>query len=243
MSLRSEDGFGITELLVSMLSALTLMAAIATIMTAALHNQDRIANRVDANQRARPVITGIVQDLHAACVAQRVTPVIGNGSATGSTATRISFLSKSGNAVTPTPDLHVVQLSGTNLTESVYPATAGSQPGPWTFSSTPYTGFNNRTLLANVSAPGGVVFRYFQFANPGGTLSFVPLTSSPGLSATDAAHTAVVDISLAVSPNGVAAHPGASAQDPKSPITMNDSVDLRLEAAGQYPNQDNLPCV
>lgn len=234
--MRDQGGFSIPELLVSMLSALVLMSAIVTIMTGALHNQDRVASRVNANQRARPVVARIVQELHSSCVAQRVVPIIGNGTVNGSTATRISFLSKSGDAVVPTPDLHVINLSGGTLTESVYPAVSGSQPGPWTFSATPLTGWNNRTLLTSVAAPGGVAFRYYQFANPGGTLSLTPLPTP--LSATDASRTAVVDVSLTVSPQG-----GASRLDPNSPLTLNDSADLRLEAAGQYPNQDNLPCV
>jgi hypothetical protein len=36
---------------------------------------------------------------------------------------------------------------------------------------------------------------------------------------------------------------GVNTQDPNSPPVMNSGVDLRLENAGQYPNQDNLPCV
>jgi hypothetical protein len=36
---------------------------------------------------------------------------------------------------------------------------------------------------------------------------------------------------------------GVNLQDPNSPLLMNSGVDLRLENAGQYPNQDNLPCV
>ncbi|MGC1813075.1 MAG: hypothetical protein WA696_02920, partial [Solirubrobacterales bacterium] len=69
-----------------------------------------------------------------------------------------------------------------------------------------------------------------------GALSTTPATTP--LSPTDAAKTAVVSISFASSPTG-----GASSFDPNSPISFTDSADLRLEAAGQYPNQDNLPCV
>ncbi len=83
-------------------------------------------------------------------------------------------------------------------------------------------------------APGGTIFRYYQFV--GGSLSPTALTTP--LTTTDAAHTANVDVSFTSSPTR-----GVSSFDPNSPLMLNDSVDLRLEAAGQYPNQDNLPCV
>jgi prepilin-type N-terminal cleavage/methylation domain-containing protein len=224
--MRSQRGFTLIELLVSMAAGVIVTSTVVLITTVALHNQDRIARRVNANQRARPVMTGIVQDLHSACIAPRITPVLA-----GSTGTSISFLSKSGSAVTPTPDKHVISLSGSTLSESVFPATAGSAPGPWTFSGTAsFTG----QLLTNVTAPSGVMFRYFSFVN--GALSTTPLTVP--LSATDAAHASIVSISFASSPTA-----GASAFDPNSPISFTDTADLRLEAAGQYPNQDNLPCV
>jgi prepilin-type N-terminal cleavage/methylation domain-containing protein len=223
-----QRGFTLIELLVSMAAGVIVTSTVVMITTVALHNQDRIARRVDANQRARPVMTRMIQELHSACVAPRIVPILA-----GSTGTSISFLSKPGSTVSPTPDEHVITLSGTTLSESVFPATAGSAPGPWTFSGTALPTSPGQ-LLTNVTAPSGVMFRYFQFVN--GALSTTPATTP--LSATDAAKTAVVSISFASSPTG-----GASSFDPNSPISFTDSADLRLEAAGQYPNQDNLPCV
>jgi type II secretory pathway pseudopilin PulG len=232
---QDQSGFTLIELLVSMISALAVLSAVVMITTVALHNQDRIADRVFANQTARPLVTRIVSELHSSCVAQHVTPILGDGTAgiSGSTGTQISFLSKAGNAVTPTPEKHVIFLSGNTLWESVYQATSGSQPGPWTFSSTTLPNYP-RKLATNVSGPGGVVFSYYQFVN--GALATTPLTTP--LSATDAAHASQVSVSLTVGPPN-----GTSSLDTKSPITLNDTVDLRLENAGQYPNQENLPCV
>lgn len=233
--MRDESGFTLVELMVSMIATLAVLTAVMLITVVAVHNQNRVADRVVANQTARPLLARMVSELHSACVAQHVTPILGDGTSgtSGSTATQISFLSKSGNAVSPTPDKHVITLSGTTLTETAYPAVSGSQPGPWVFSPTPSAGYP-RTLAKNVSGPGGVVFRYYQFVN--GALSTTPLTTP--LSATDAAHASQVSMSLIV---GVPT--GTSRLDTNSPITMNDSVDLRLENAGQYPNQENLPCV
>jgi Tfp pilus assembly protein PilV len=226
---RDESGFTLIELLVSMVAGLAVLSAVVMMTTVATHDQDRIARRVEANQRARPVMASIINELHSACVAPRITPVLGDGTANVSTGTRISFLSASGSAVTPTPDEHVITLSGTTLSESVYPATGGAAPS-WTFSGTPSS---TRQLLTDVSAPGGEMFDYFDFQ--GGQLSTVPLPTP--LSATSAGRTAYVTVSLTASPTN-----GVSRLDANSPITFTDSADLRLESASQVPTQDNMPC-
>ena len=228
MNLRDESGFTLIELLVSCMIGVIVMFGTVVVMSAAKKDEDLVNRRIVASQTARPLLTRMVQELHSACVAPRITPIL-----TGSTDTSIIFLSKAGNAVTPTPDIHQITLTGTTLSEKTFAATGGSQP-TWTFAGYPNTPTTNLQLATNVSAPSGVAFRYFQFVN--GALSTTPMT--PPLDSTEAAHAAVVDISLTVgSPHGT------STFDPKSPQTLNDSVDLRLENAGQYPNQDNLPCV
>jgi prepilin-type N-terminal cleavage/methylation domain-containing protein len=227
--MRDESGFTIIELLVSLAISLVVITMVTTMITVTTHNEDRIARRVDASQRGRPVMARIVNELHSACVAPRIIPVIADGTANGSTATQISFLSQSGEAVTPTPDKHVITLSGTTMSESVYPATGGAAP-TWTFSGTPSS---TTQLLANVSAPGGVMFSYYRFLN--GQLSNTPLPVP--LSASNAALTAYVTVSLTASPTG-----GKSLLDANSPITFSNSADLRLESASQVPSQDNQPC-
>jgi hypothetical protein len=176
-------------------------------------------------------MTHIIQELHSACIAPRMTPVIGDGTTGGSTGTRISFLSKSGAAVTPTPDLHVISLSAGTLSESVFPATGGAQPGPWTFSS---TASSTTQLLTQVAAPAAGLFQYYDFVNGQVDTSATPVP----LSATDAAKTAIVKVTLSSSPSK-----GVSTFDPNSSLVVSNSADLRLENAGQFPNQDNLPCV
>jgi Tfp pilus assembly protein PilW len=230
-AIRDEGGFTLVELLMTMITSLIIMSAIVMMLTTSLRNQDRINRRVDSNQRVRPVMTHMIQELHSACIAPRMTPIIGDGSTNGSTGTRISFLSKSGATVTPTPDLHVISLSGGTLSESVFPATGGAQPGPWTFSATPSS---TTQLLTQVSAPASGMFQYYDFVN--GQVDTSP-TSVP-LSATDAAKTAIVKVTMSSSPTK-----GVSTFDPGSPLVVSNSADLRLENAGQFPNQDNLPCV
>jgi hypothetical protein len=214
------------ELLVSISGTLVVMMAVVTLTTAVLHHQTRIINRVDVNSRVRPVMTRIVQGLHSACVTSHIVPI-----QSGSTGTSISFLSRTGSAVGPTPDLHTISLSGSTLRETVFPMT-GTAPN-WTPLGTPSS---NRAMLTNVSAPGGVIFRYYDFVTGTGALSTTPLATP--LDATSAARAAYVTVSFTSSPSR-----GISTQDPGSPLLLTSGVDLRLENAGNYPNQDNLPCI
>jgi prepilin-type N-terminal cleavage/methylation domain-containing protein len=228
LALRDQRGFSLVELLVSMSATVIVMAGIVTMTTMVIHQQARITNRVDANGRGRPVMTHLVQGLHSACVTSHIVPI-----QSGSTDTSISFLSKSGSAVGPTPDLHTVSFANGKLTESVYRAN-GTTPPDWGGFTTRISG--PTTLLNNVTAPGGVIFRYYDFVTGTGTLSSTPLATP--LNTTTAARAAYVTVTFTAAPSH-----GVSSQDPSSPVVLNSGVDLRLENAGQYPNQDNLPCV
>jgi hypothetical protein len=227
LNIRDERGFTLPELMVGILSFTVLFGAITTMVTVTTHNQTRISDRVWANQRIRPVVTRMVDALHSSCVAPRAIPI-----QAGSTGNSISFITRTGSSVTPVPDKRTITLSGTNLTEQIYPASGGTPP-TWTFSGTPS---QTRTLLTDVSAPSGGPFRYYKYTN--GALSTTPLSTSPsGLSSTDAALTSHVTITLTAAPEG-----GVSRIDTKSPITITDSVDLRLESAAQVTAQENPPC-
>ena len=223
--MRDERGSTIVELLVTISASLVVMMAVVTLTTAVLHHQDRINRRVDANSRARPVMTRIVQELHSACVTSHIVPI-----QAGSTGTSMTFLSKSGSAVRPTPDLHTISLNGTTLRESVYPATGGTAPS-WTFSGTP---------SSNVSCSP-------TSRRPAAAVPLLRLRQRRALRhpAADAAErhrtppgSPTSPISFTSSPTG-----GRLDSDPGSPLMLSDSVDLRLESAGQFPNQDNLPCI
>jgi Tfp pilus assembly protein PilW len=233
-AVRDQRGTTLIELIVGISMSMVVLVAVVTMTASVLHHTDRINRRVDANSRGRPVMTRIVQGLHSACVTSHIVPI-----QTGSTGTSISFLSKTGSAVGPTPDLHTISLSGGALTENVYQANNNTPPG--------YGGFTTRisgptTLLSNVAAPGGVVFRYYDFVTGTGLLNTTPLTTP--LTDTSAARAAYVTIAFTSMPGRInGASQGVNTQDPNSPLVMNSGVDLRLENAGQYPNQDNLPCV
>ncbi len=226
-----QRGMTIVELMVAMVASLAMLLAILALVQVATHGQRRVASHVAANQRGRPVLTSIMDALHSGCVSRGVAPVLaGSGNST------MSFLSKTGAAVSPTPDKHVVTLSGATLSKSVYPANGGAAPN-WTFSPTPSS---TRQLLTGVGAgsagspPSSVpLFRYYAYS--GGQVSATPLATP--LSAADAAQTVQVTVAFATS--------GGSevASDAKEPITLSDSATLRLEPASEDSSEVNLPCV
>jgi type II secretory pathway pseudopilin PulG len=231
--MRDEGGFTLVELLVGIAVSLLTMSVVAMMVIASTHNQARVARRVEANQRIRPVLTRIVDELHSACVAPRIAPVIGDGPGTSSTATRITFLSKAGNDPTPMPDKHVITLSGSTLTEATYHAIGGAAP-TWTFAGTPSPN-PPPTLLTGVSAPSSVMFQYYRFQN--GALALGAPLAIP-LTAANAGLVAYVRIALTADPTPT----GGAGGDAKAPITLSDAVDLRLQPASQVASQDNLPC-
>ena len=84
----------------------------------------------------------LMDQLHSACVAPGVAPVLA-----GSTESSLSFLSRRGSAVSPTPDKRVVTPQRRAPSrESIYPATGGAAPS-WTFAGTPSS---TRELLTGV---------------------------------------------------------------------------------------------
>lgn len=221
----------IVELMVAMVASLTVLFAILALVQVATHGQRRVASHVAANQRGRPVLTNIMEALHSGCVSRGVAPVLA-----GSGDSSMSFLSQSGSAVSPTPDKHVVTLSGTTLSESVYPANGGAAPS-WTFDPTPSS---TRELLTGMGAgsagspPASVpLFRYYAYV--GGEVSATPLATP--LSTDDAARTVQVTVAFSSSAGS------GTAADAKEPITLSDSAILRLEPASEDSSEVNLPCV
>lgn len=226
-----ERGFSLIELMVSMAAFIVVFSAILMMVQVATRNQADVAGKVATNQRARPVMTNMIDRLHSSCVSPGVAPI-----AAGSTGTSMTFISKSGATVSPTPDRYTISLTGDTLSESRYVATGGSPPS-WTFSPTPTT---TRELLSGVGQ-GSIgdppvtvpLFRYYAYS--GGELSPTPLTTP--LNTLDAARTVHVTVAFAASPSE------GSVPSPNSPITLADSTTLRLEPASEDSAEVNLPCV
>jgi hypothetical protein len=225
-----ESGFTLVEMLVTMFAGVIVFMAILTTIDVATRSQQRVDQRVAADQRARPVMTHIIDELHSACVATGVAPVLDGDDKT------ITFLSKTGSDVSPIPDKHVITLTGTTLSETTYQGTGGTAPD-WTFSSSPTT----NQLLDGVGA-GSVdgssvpLFRYYDYT--GGQLSSSPII--PPLTPTTAAQTVQVSVAFAADPT----ESGPSTVDANGSITVSDSAALRLQSAivPADPTEANKPC-
>jgi prepilin-type N-terminal cleavage/methylation domain-containing protein len=228
----NERGMTMVEMLVAMSVGLVVTFATLAIVDVSARNSAQVTHRVDLNQRARPVMQHLLDELHSACVSPGVAPVL-----EGSTDSSLSFMHQIGSVVTPVPDKRVVSLTGDTLTESVYPPATGSEPGAWTFQGSPTS---TRTLLtdiapARVGEPEATVplFRYYGYPTGQTTLSELPVP----LSAENAAKAVRVDVAFAIDPE---TNP---AQDENDGVTVADSVLLRFEPAQGGTTEGNRPCV
>lgn len=232
--MNDQRGFALVELMVAMLSASIVMLAIFQLIEVASRDSVRVTSRVEANQKARPVMTRIIDELHSACVSPGIAPIL-SGSGDVSDPNTITFVTQTGSDVSPNPDKHeiVFDPGARTLTEYTYPYVSGTAPS-WTFRSTAET---ERTLLTNVAQAtinGSTVdvFRYYAYAT--GQLSSTQLATP--LTTTTAATVAEVTVSFSVGP---AANP---ARDENADLSVTDSALLRFGPAGEDTSEDNLPC-
>jgi prepilin-type N-terminal cleavage/methylation domain-containing protein len=233
--LREQHGFTLVELVVAMAAGLIVATSLFTILDVSLRSTTRTFSRIDATQRARNAIDRIGNEMHSACVANTVIPVIGGTGGSGPTV--LSFWSQYGNGVALTPVKHVVTFDATNhkLTDDTYAVTGGSSPD-WTTALTPTS---SETVLTNVDQSGSTpVFKYYSSSVTGQVLQ----TPAPTLTATQVRDTTSVTFTLAVRPAG-----GSNEDASLVPDTVTNSISLRLSPipnAGA-PNQDTKdfqPC-
>jgi prepilin-type N-terminal cleavage/methylation domain-containing protein len=225
-----ERGYTLVELLVGMMVSLIVLGAIMMMVQVATRNQDRVSERVYANQRGRPVMTRVIDRLHSACVSPGLAPV-----REGSTATSMILFSKSGSAVSPTPDKYVISVVDGKITETFYPGT-GSEPSTWAFGSpSPALQLVDGVGTAVVGDPPVSVpfFRYFAYE--GGQVATTPLPTP--LDKDNAAKVVQVNVAFEVAPSAT------GNGDPGAPVVLSDSATLRIEPASEDSAQVNRPCV
>lgn len=225
-----EHGYTIIELLVGMMVSLVVLAAILMMVQVATRNQDRVSERVYANQRGRPAMNRIVDRLHSACVSPGLAPV-----REGSTGEKLILYSKSGSVVSPAPDTYVFSISGGKLTETVAIG-SGSEPASWSWG----TPSSPQTLVdgigtAELGTPAASVPLFRYFAYEGGQVAAAPLPIP--LSKENAAKVVQINVAFTVAP-----YAGA-ATDPGATVTLSDAATLRIEPASEDSAQVNLPCV
>jgi hypothetical protein len=229
----SERGITVVELLVGMTAGIAVLLGLFTVSQSTLRGSARVQQRVDATQRARPVMAKILDELHSSCVSPGVPPVLA-----GSTDSSIAFLHDTGADVTPLPDKRVISLTGTTLSETIYPYSSGGSPD-YVF-GTPTT----TRLLTNVSegtVDGALVdvFRYYAYDVATGMVNPTPLPIP--LSDDDAGRTVQVDIAFQVAPSKtqvIEANPTAQ----KTEVTLDNSVMFRFSPAAEDASQSQVPC-
>ncbi len=217
-----QGGFTLVEQLVATAAAMLVLFGLTTVIITTLHQTARVNGRVDATQRARVALYGIIDSLHSACVAPQIAPV-----QIDSTGTKLRFWHATGSAVAPTPMLSEVDLTGGTLTQSDYPATGGSVPS-WTFASMPSATKQLMTGVAASPAP----FRYYSYSN--GQVSPTPLPTP--LDAGNASRTVQVTVALKVSPSST------GTPDPGAAASVQDTALLRFSPAAFSTSANNLPC-
>lgn len=216
-NLDSERGTTLIELLVATVSGVIVMFGLATLIIVVLHGTARVNARVDATQRGRIAMTRIIEQLHNACTAPKITPIL-----VGSTGTTLKFTHAVGaqtTAVAPNPTTTELIYSGGTLTEKD------------TLSGTTTT----TTLLTSVApiAPRSSIFRYFRTVNDAST-EIVP--GSTGLS--EAQTVEVIEVRV-----GFSASPGTTPiADAGSATSIEDGAILRLTPPSYNEKATAPPC-
>lgn len=234
--LRDDRGFTLVELVVVMAAGMVVASALFTILDVTLRQTTRTLSRVDSTQRARNVLERIQNEMHSACVANRLSPILSTTKGPSSDTT-VSFWSQYGNAVSPVPVKRQISFDSTagKLTESTYAWQSGIAPSQWIPSG---TALKTETLLTNVAqVPGTPVFRYYEHKDPPNP-NPLPAPSPNGLSDADARKTAEVLISLVVKPTG-----GSHQNTNIAANTVTNSVGFRLTPIPNSGSAEQfLPC-
>lgn len=227
----SQDGFTLVELIIVVAMGTVILLGSYAVLDSSARQSTRITERIDANQRARPALQGIMDQLRSSCVAAGAAPI-----RTGSSSSSIRFLHQTGDAVNVVPELVVISVVGNDLVRSTFGASGGSAPD-WTFTSTPAT---TRVVLTGVNpaqtgtpAADTPYFRYYAHGDNGAVLT-TPL--SVPLSATDSARTTQVSVSYSVGPAR------NSTRDERAEVSVSNTVTLRFTPASEITADATLPC-
>lgn len=225
-----DRGWTLVELMIGVMIGLLVLGTVLAVVSVTTQGNERVAARVESNQRIRPVMRSIMDDLHSSCVASRVTPI-----RPGSNENSISYLHGRGSAVEVTPELRRLTLSGGTLTREVFPATGGESPN-WTFSGTPT---QTRIMLTEISPaqfgdPPTSVPMFQYYAYDGEEIAATPLPTP--LSALDAAKAVQITVSFATGSIST------GATNPIDPVSGSDTAILRFLPAEEGLGAENVPC-
>lgn len=226
--IRDERGTTLVELMVGTAVGMVVLYALTMVILTTMHGSARVSARVHATQDARVALTNIMEELHSACLAPKITPV-----QPGSTGSSLSFVHAAptdGAAAAPNPVLSVISLSGSTLSKSDYAWVSGASQKEWVFSSTPTT----RQLATGIGPvpPSSSIFSYYAYEK--GVLSATPQT--PPLDSTEAASTIQVKVAM------TAAAAKTIVADANAPASIQNSATLRLTPPSFNESAPSPPC-
>ena len=224
--LSGERGTTLIELMVGLMAGMAILTALTTVLVVTLHGSARVSARVEATQRARVVVTRIMEQLHSACVAPQIAPV--RSESTGTSLTFWHATGSQSSAVAPQPTKSVISLNNGILNQTDYAWASGASPN-YVFSATGTT----RKLLTRVRpvAPSSSIFTYYKYSS--GTLAAIPVTTSLGEAA---ASTIQVKLAFNVDPERT------KVADAGADTTIQDSAPLRLTPPSFNESATALPC-
>jgi hypothetical protein len=225
--IEGERGTTMIELLVGLAAGSVVLFAVSAMIVVTLHQTARVSARVDATQRARIVLTNVIEELHSACIAPQIAPV-----REGSTGTSLSFIHQAGGAAVLTPVLSKISLSGGTLKQFDYNALPGSAPPEWAFNTA--TPSSERQLMTGISptSPSSSIFSYYAYSAGQGS----PISVIPPLNKETASHVVQVGVAFTASPLNT------PVPDAGAPASVGDSVLLRLTPPSYNKEVVSPPC-
>jgi type II secretory pathway component PulJ len=225
--LRSERGTTLVELMVALMAGMVILSALTMVMLTTMHGTARVAARVEATQRARLVMTQLMQELHSSCVSPEIAPVKEE-----SEGNKLWFVHQTGSEVQPAPILSAVTYSNGTLKQSDYAVTGGTAPN-WSFDKGKPS--STRTLLTKVSpiSPSTSIFSYYRYS--GGTLSTSPQATP--LSKTESELTVQVQAALTAEPEK-----GTTVPSVGNSATVQNAASLRLTPPSFNEGSPSKPC-
>lgn len=225
-TIQDERGTTLMELTVGMAAGAVVFLALTSLIIGSMHGTARVSARIDAAQRARIVLTRLVEELHSACVAPQVAPV-----QAGSTGTLLSFIHQTGSGVAPVPIKTKVTLTGNTLKKEDFKANGGAAP-KWTFEEKePFSTQQLMTGIAPIS-PNTSIFTYYGYSEG----KLVTISALTAMNEETAGKIVQVNIALTASPRIT------PVRDVKAPISVTDSVQFRLTPASYNKELASPPC-
>src|SRR5271165_2663886 len=261
---RAEEGFTLVELLVAIVTGLVITFALYAILEVSTRQTALITNRVQASRSGRLTMTKIVDELHSACLAESIAPVL-----EGSGPTKLIFenaYSEKAEIPTASEDakegiykhelVPEAETAGSPalLIDKAYPSTAiTSWPSEIAFSSTAgKTVLGEYITQEEVGEAKQPFFKYYEYdEEAGATESLKPISVTEGspLTKTTAAKVAAVAIHFRAWPKYVKAerqreleHEPAGGPLQHASVNLGTQVTLAFTSpAAETPIKDS-PC-